>query len=165
MVEFVAYPDARLRLKAQPRPLDAAMLAAGEQLLAAAREAQAFGLAAAHLGHNEPVIVVSVAADGAGRDHRLFFNPEIVERAGEVAAGPEGSVSMPGIEVEIERAVWVAMSYDDASGTRQTARFENFVARVIQHEIDQMNGIFFLERLSRLKRDIAIRKFAKLRAR
>lgn len=154
-----------MRLKAALRPVDETMLTVGTQLLEAARDAQAYGLAAAHLGHNEPVIVVSVAADVAKRDYRLFFNPDIVERSEAVSLSAEGSVSMPGIEVDVERADWIELAHDDELGTGQNERFEGFVARVIQHEIDQMNGIFFLERVSRLKRDMAIRKFAKTNGR
>lgn len=139
------------------------MLEAGDRLLAAAREAQAYGLAAAHLGENEPLVVMSMASDSAQRDYRLLFNPEIVAVAEETASGPEGSVSMPGIEVAVQRPVWAEIAYDDADGIRQRERLEGFVARVALHEIEQVNGIFFLSGVSRLKRDAALRKFDKSR--
>lgn len=139
------------------------MLQAGERLLAAAKEAQAYGLAAAHLGENEPLVVMSMASDPAQRDYRLLFNPEIVAVAEETASGPEGSVSMPGIEVAVQRPVWAEIAYDDADGIRQRERLEGFVARVALHEIEQVDGIFFLSRVSRLKRDAALRKFDKSR--
>lgn len=161
MPDFVLFPDALLRQAAVSRPVDAAMIDAGAALLAATSEVQAYGLAAAHLGLIEPLVVVSVAADPAQRDYRILYNPEIVAVADETAAGAEGSVSMPGIEAPVARAVWAEIAFDDATGLRQSARFEGFVARVVQHEIDQMNGVFFLERISRIKRDTAIRKFAK----
>lgn len=145
------------------RPVDAAMLAAGEALLAAARSVEAYGLAAAHLGLEQPLVVISVASDRSQRDYRVLYNPEVVLAAAETAVGPEGSVSLPGIEVPVERAAWVELAYDNADGGRETVRFENFVARVAQHEIDQMNGIFLLSRISRLKRDTALRKFEKSR--
>ena len=139
------------------------MLTAGEALLQAARAVQAYGLAAAHLGLDEPLVVISVDADPARRDYRVLYNPQIILASAEAAVGAEGSVSLPGIEVPVERAIWVEIAYDNADGARETARFEDFVARVAQHEIDQMNGVFFLSRLSRIKRDTALRKFEKSR--
>lgn len=163
MPDFVVYPHPALSRAATPRPVDDAMLEAGDRLLAAAREAQAYGLAAAHLGENEPLAVMSMASDPAQRDYRLLYNPEIVAVAEETASGPEGSVSMPGIEVAVQRPVWAEIAYDDADGIRQRERLEGFVARVALHEIEQVNGIFFLSRVSRLKRDAALRKFDKSR--
>jgi len=160
--DFVVYPHAALSSKADPRPVDAQMVEAGERLLAAAEAVQAYGLAAAHLGLDEPLVVISVAPASEPRDYRVLYNPEVSQLAGGSEMGMEGSVSLPGIEVPLPRAVWAEVQFDDADGKRQTRRFEGFVARVVQHEIDQMNGIFFLQRLSRLKRDTALRKFAKL---
>lgn len=163
MADFVVYPNAALTRKAAARPVDAAMLTAGEALLDAARTAQAYGLAAAHLGLDQPLVVISVGSDTTQRDYRLLYNPELILASEDRAVGPEGSVSLPGIEVPVERATWVEVAYDNADGGRETTRFEGFVARVAQHEIDQMNGVFFLARVSRIKRDTALRKFEKSR--
>lgn len=163
MADFVIHPHAALSRKATSRPVDAAMLADGEQLLDAARSVNAYGLAAAHLGLDQPLVVISVASDASTRDYRLLYNPEIILASSETSTGPEGSVSLPGIEVPVERATWVEVGYDNADGERETARFEGFAARVAQHEIDQMNGVFFLSRVSRIKRDTALRKFEKSR--
>ncbi|KKB83688.1 hypothetical protein VW29_13380 [Devosia limi DSM 17137] len=162
MTEFVTFPDARLTQKAAPRPVDGDLVAIGEQLRAAAESAQAYGLAAAHVGAVEPIVVISVAQDTAARDYLVMFNPEVLEVAPETEFGPEGSVSMPGIESPVERPVWAVIAFDTVDGKRNTERFEGFVARCALHEIDQVNGTFFLSRLSRLKRDTAIRKFQKL---
>jgi peptide deformylase len=145
------------------RPVDEAMREAGAALLAAASEVHAYGLAAAHLGLDEPVAVVSVAPEAQGRDYRVLYNPQIAWRSPETVFGPEGSVSMPGIEVPVERSTRVEVSFDDMEGQRQVLTLDGFPARVAQHEIDQVNGIFFLSRISRLKRDTALRKFEKSR--
>lgn len=163
MPDFVVYPNVALTLKAMPRPVDAAMLQAGEALREAARAVQAYGLAAAHIGLAEPLVVVSIADDQTQRDYRILYNPEVIMTAPETASGPEGSVSLPGIEVPVERPVWVEVAYDNADGLRETMRLDGFAARVAQHEIDQMNGVFFLSRVSRLKRDTALRKLEKSR--
>lgn len=165
MPAFVLYPDRALSVAARPRPVDEAMLQAGQALLSAAREVQAYGLAAAHLGVAEPLVVISVAAGTAERDYRVLYNPQVVRTGGDTWLAPEGSVSLPGVEVPVERADWVEVAHDSADGGRQTARYEGFVARVAQHEIEQMNGVFFLSKVSRLKRDAALRKFEKSRRR
>jgi peptide deformylase len=161
MPDFVRYPHAALSRASPPRPVDAQMLDAGSRLLAAAQEVQAYGLAAAHLGLDEPVVVFSNAPASAPRNYNTLFNPLITLLADETAIAMEGSVSLPGIEVPMARAVWVEIAYDDAHGRRHTDRFEGFAARVAQHEIDQMNGVFFLQRLSRLKREMALRRWKK----
>ncbi|WP_332693455.1 peptide deformylase [Devosia sp.] len=161
MNEFVIYPHAALSRKATPRPVDTKMLEAGARLLAAAQEVQAYGLAAAHLGLDEPLVVVSISAATAPRDYRALYNPQVIELAPETEMGMEGSVSLPGIEVPLARSLWAKLAHDDADGQRHVDRLEGFVARVAQHEIDQMNGVFFLQRLSRLKRDTALRRLKK----
>lgn len=161
MPDFVVYPHAALSRRASPRPVDARMLAAGARLLAAAQEVQAYGLAAAHLGLDEPVIVFSNAPASASRNYSVLFNPQITLQAKETVVAMEGSVSLPGVEIPLARAPWVEIAYDDAEGRRTTDRLEDFAARVVQHEIDQMNGVFFLQHLSRLKRDMALRRWKK----
>ncbi len=144
-----------------PRTLDDGLRAIGRRLFEAAQAANAYGLAAVHIGAVAPVIVASFSAENAPRDYRILYNPVILGTGPEYGVGPEGSVSLPGIVVEISRADWVAVDYDDDSGTRHTVRLEGWPAHIVQHEIDQMNGIFFLDRLSRLKRDMALKKWRK----
>lgn len=163
MPDFVTYPDPALSRKAANRQLDASMLAAGKALLAAAQEVQAYGLAAAHLGLDEPLVVISTAVDRAKRDYVVLYNPEVVGVSDATASGTEGSVSMPGIEVAVTRPSWAEIAYDQDNGMRITSRFDGFVARVALHEIDQMGGVFFLQRVSKLKRDMALRRFQKNR--
>jgi peptide deformylase len=102
---------------------------------------------------------VVVSADGVA--HRLLFNPVVVATASETASGEEGSVSLPGVRVEIKRPLWVDVESTNAEGQRRTERFEGFLGRVVQHEFDQMEGRFFLERLSRLKRQMVLKKLAR----
>jgi len=129
--------------------------------VAAARQAQAFGLAGVHIGEVAPVIVLNAAPDAATAEYRIYFNPRIDVVAPETAAGEEGSVSLPGIRLPVLRPVWADMSYDDAAGVRHRERLEGFLARCALHEIDQVEGVFFLERVSRLKREMALKKFLK----
>jgi peptide deformylase len=157
----VLYPDPRSTRAATPRPVDDGLLGTGTQLHATAEALLAYGLAAAHIGQVEPVVVVSVAPDRAKRDYLLLYNPEVTAVAAETAAGTEGSVSMPGVEIDIARPVWAEIAFDDAQGHRQALRLEGWPARIALHEIEQLQGRFFLEHLSRLKRDMLVRKWRK----
>jgi peptide deformylase len=160
---FILYPDRRLATPAAQAPVDEAMRATGERLRAAAAEAQAYGLAAAHIGEVAPIILLNLNAGTVTRDDGLFFNPVITAVAAETASGREASVSLPGVEVEIARPVWADLRYQDALGADAQMRLEGFLARCALHEVDQMNGIFFLSHLSRVKRDMVLRKYEKAR--
>ena len=158
---FILYPDVRFGAAAEVQPVDAHLLDVGRRLLAAAEAVRAYGLAAVHIGVVAPVVVISLG-DPEVRDYRVLYNPRILSLGAEQANGPEGSVSMPGIEVEISRAVSAEIGFDDETGQGHTISLSGFPARVAQHEIDQVNGVFFLTKLSRLKRDAVLRRFAKL---
>ncbi|MBL8591881.1 MAG: peptide deformylase [Devosia sp.] len=158
---IVGYPDPRLTRKAEPRPVDDGLRAIGHRLLKATRAANAYGLAAVHIGAVAPVVVISADPDPEKRDYLVLYNPEIVSTDGPSIPGPEGSVSMPGVEVEITRPYAAEVAWDDETGTRQHRRFDGLPARIAQHEIDQVSGTFFLERLSRLKRDMVLKKWKK----
>ncbi len=106
--------------------------------------------------------MVVISGDPEGRDYLLLFNPVVTAVAPETEAGEEGSVSLPGVRVSIERPVWAEVSFMDREEKPQTARFERFAARVALHEIEQMNGVFFLHKLSRLKREMVLKKAKKL---
>lgn len=158
---IVGYPDPRLTRKAEPRPVDDGLKAIGNRLLEATRAANAYGLAAVHIGAVAPVVVISADEDPSKRDYLVLYNPEILATDGPTVPGPEGSVAMPGVEVEIVRPYVAEVAWDDETGTRQQRRLEGLPARIAQHEIEQMNGVFFLERLSRLKRDMVLKKWKK----
>lgn len=112
-----------------------------------------------HLGDIAPVVVIS--DESAPEQRRLLFNPRVLAVADTAAKGEEGSVSLPGVRVEISRPVWADIAFMDVAGTPMRQRFDGFAARVALHEIEQMQGIFFLDRVSRLKRDMALKKARK----
>lgn len=157
---FIVYPDDRFLAVASHAPVTPDLMAVGRDLLNAATSANAYGLAAVHMGVVAPVVVISLA-DPTTRDYRVLFNPRIIATSGVSVLGKEGSVSMPGIEVEILRSECVHIAFEDETGALSELELSGFPARVAQHEIDQVNGIFFLTRLSRLKREAAIKRFAK----
>ena len=131
----------------------------GRHLAEAARSAQAYGLAAAHIGEVAPVVVLRTTP--GSMNYLTLYNPRVIEVSTQTEKGEEGSVSLPGVRVELERPVWAVVEFMDAQGRPQTTRLEGFAARVALHEIEQTQGIFFLDKVSRLKRDMALKKARK----
>lgn len=159
---IIAYPDKRLATPAVPRDLvDAELIETGGRLVAAARSVRAYGLAAAHIGEVAPVVVVSTERVSSPVDYLVLYNPVIEAVASETELGEEGSVSLEGARANVERPIWAQVSWMNETGERVSRRFEGFAARVAIHEIEQMQGIFFLDRLSRLKREMALKKARK----
>ena len=95
--------------------------------------------------------------DGA----RTYVNPEIIWASPEMIMHQEGSVSMPGVNDEIMRHARIRIRYHDINGELQTEESEGLRAVCHQHEIDQLNGLFWIKRLSRLKRERLIKRFEK----
>lgn len=102
-----------------------------------------------------------VSADADGGDHRVLYSPRVIAVAGETSKGEEGSVSLQGVRIDIDRPVWAEIAWQDETGAARQERLEGFAARVALHEIEQMQGVFFLSKVSRLKRDMAIKRARK----
>ena len=116
---------------------------------------QALGLTASHLGIASRVVVLHLPGLGAPR---VYVNPAIVEAGRETVRHPEASVSLPGVSEQIERPARVVVAYQDLAGSAHREVATDLLAVCHQHEIDQLDGIFWLERLSRLKRDRLLRR-------
>ena len=157
---IIRYPDPRLALPAQPVTVfDDALRDLARDLLETLHDASGIGITAPHVGIALRVVVLDLdAVVGA----RTYINP-IIERASpEMIVHQEGSVSMPGVNDDIQRHAKIRISYRDLEGTAHTEESSGLRAVCHQHEIDQLNGIFWLQRLSRLKRDRLIKRFGKL---
>jgi peptide deformylase len=157
---IVRYPDPRLALPAQPvTAFDGALRDLASDLLETMHAAPGIGITAPHIGISLRVVVLDLdPACGA----RTYVNPEIVWASPETILHPEGSVSMPGISHEIERHARVRISYHDIDGNPHMEEADGLRAVCHQHEIDQLDGIFWIQRLSRLKRDRLIKRFEKV---
>jgi peptide deformylase len=157
---IVHYPDPRLAVPAQPVTMfDDALRELAADLLETMRAAPGIGITAPHIGVSLRVVVLDLdPADGA----QTYINPEIIWASPEMIMHPEGSVSMPGIRDDVERHSRVRISYQDDYGNVQTEESEGLRAVCHQHEIDQLNGMFWLQRLSRLKRERLIKRFGKM---
>ncbi len=158
---LVRYPDPRLRRPCAPvQAFDADLRALAQDLTDTLDAAMAAGLTAAHLG--VPLRLVALRPEPGG-PAALYCNPEIVEASAEQAEGREGSVSMPGVSETVARASRVRVRYRDLDGAEREETAEGFRAACLQHEIDQLEGIFWIERLSRLRRERALKRYAKQR--
>ena len=155
---IVRYPDPRLALPA------ADVTDFGETLRILAGDlgdtmhaAPGIGITAPHIGVSLRVVVLDLG-DGV----RTYINPEIVWASPEMIMHQEGSVSMPGVNDDIQRHARVRICYRDLDGNAQEEESDGLRAVCHQHEIDQLNGMFWIQRLSRLKRDRLIKRFEKL---
>lgn len=157
---IIAFPDPRLRLPAQPvTRFDADLHALAEDLLDTMRAAPGIGITAPHIG----VLLRLVVLELTPGDVRFYANPELDQVSRETIRHTEGSVSMPGVTDELERHAQVRVRYQDLEGREQNEDAGGLLAICHQHEIDQLDGIFWLDRLSRLKRDRLIARYNKLR--
>jgi peptide deformylase len=157
---IVRYPDPRLALAAQPVTVfDAALRDLAADLLETMHAAPGIGITAPHIGISLRVVVLDLdPIDGA----RTYVNPEIIWASPEMIMHREGSVSMPGVNDDLERHARVRISYRDINSTLQSEESEGLRAVCHQHEIDQLNGLFWIQRLSRLKRNRLIKRFEKM---
>jgi peptide deformylase len=138
---------------------DAALRELADDLLATMHAAPGIGITAPHVGVSLRVVVLDLdASDGA----RTYVNPEIIWTSPEMIMHPEGSVSMPGVRDDVRRHARVRISYQDILGQSHTEESDGLRAVCHQHEIDQLNGLFWIQRLSRLKRERLIKRFEKL---
>ena len=155
--DVLRYPHPALKRKARPpTPEEATRVA--QDLLDTMRAAPGIGITAAHIGVLKRVVVIELdAADGA----HTYVNPEIVWASSATARHQEGSISMPGATEEIERPARVRVRYRTLDGAERAEEADGLLAVCLQHEIDQLDGIFWIQRLSRLKRDRLTKRFLK----
>lgn len=158
---IVRYPDPRLALPAQPVTVfDGALRELARDLLETMHAAPGIGITAPHLGILLRVVVLDLdPVNGA----RTYVNPEIVWASPETILHQEGSISMPGVNDEIQRHARIRIHFQDIDGNPQTEESSGLRAVCHQHEIDQLNGMFWIQRLSRLKRERLIKRFEKMR--
>jgi peptide deformylase len=157
---IIRYPDPRLAIPAQPVTVfDTTLRDLAGDLLETMHAAPGIGITAPHIGISLRVVVFDLdPIEGV----RTYVNPEIIWASPETILHQEGSVSMPGVNDDIRRHARVRISYRDIHGKLHTEESQGLRAVCHQHEIDQLNGIFWIQRLSRLKRERLIKRFEKV---
>lgn len=159
MLKIVRFPDPALRRVAEAvTAFDDQLRAFALELLETMRAAPGIGITAPHVGVPKRLVVIDLGdSDGA----RFYVNPRVEWASTETARYDEGSVSMPGIAAEVERPARVRVAYQDLDGAPREVEAKGLLAVCLQHEIDQLDGIFWLQRLSRLRRDRLVKQFSK----
>jgi peptide deformylase len=155
-------PDPVLRKKAKPvERVDAELRRLMDDMLLTMYDAPGIGLAAPQVGVARRLIVMDPAKDEAPKSPIIMVNPEILERSEEMRLHEEGCLSIPDVAAEIERPAKTRVRYIDRGGKKREMELEGIWSTLVQHEIDHLNGILFIDYLSRLKRDMIVRKFTK----
>lgn len=159
---LIILPDPLLREVSKPiETIDADVTRLAKDMFETMYAAPGIGLAAVQVGVPRQMLVLDVADDDETPRPITMINPVIVDASGELRTHEEGCLSIPDFKLDIDRPDWVRVAYLDLDGKAQELRTDGLLATAIQHEIDHLNGKLIIDFLSRLKRDIVIRRFKK----
>lgn len=160
--EIIILPDKRLRLVSKPvTRIDAEVKALVADMFETMYDAPGIGLAAIQVGEPKRVVTMDLAKKDEDKQPRVFINPQLLESSTERAVHEEGCLSIPEIYEDVERPAQVRVKYLDVDGREQELEATGLLARCLQHEIDHLNGVLFIDHISRLKRSLITKKFSK----
>ena len=160
--DILILPDKRLRQVSDPvKKIDAGVRKLIEDMFETMYEAPGIGLAAIQVGTPKRIITMDLAKKEEPRKPQVFINPEILWTSPEKATYEEGCLSIPEFYDDVERPAQVQVKYLDLEGKPHEDEAEGLFATCIQHEVDHLNGVLFIDHISKLKRDRVIKKFAK----
>ena len=160
--DILIIPDKRLRLKsAAVKTVDKPLRALIEDMFETMYAAPGIGLAAIQIGAPLRLVTMDLAKKDEPKEPQVFINPEVVWVSDEKATYEEGCLSIPEYYEEVERPKAVRVKYLDAEGKPQEIEAEGLLATCLQHEIDHTNGVLFIDHISKLKRDMVMKKFKK----
>ncbi len=161
--EIITLPDPKLRLISKPiERVDNDLRRLIDDMQATMYEAPGVGLAAIQIAEPIRLLVADVSPKEGPREPIALINPEILWSSEERSLYEEGCLSIPEYYEEIERPSSVRVAYLDRDGKPHELQAEGLLATVLQHEIDHLNGVLFIDYLSKLKRDRVVKKFAKI---
>ncbi len=172
LLPILEVPDPRLRVISKPvEGIDDELRTLVADMFETMYEAPGIGLAAIQVGVPKRLLVIDLQEqvedeDGKKttiRDPRVFINPEFSDPADDTSVYNEGCLSVPDQYADVERPAAVNARWMDMDGVQHDERIEGMLATVLQHEMDHLQGILFIDHLSRLKRDMVLRKLAKLK--
>lgn len=159
------YGDPVLRRKARPiRTVDGSVRALAEEMIRVMRDARGIGLAANQVGEPVQLLVTDPSAGDEEEKPSVLLNPRIVSRTGAVT-DEEGCLSFPGLRIPVKRALEIRVEGQDLSGNPTALEARGVLARVLQHEIDHLNAVLFVDRLPLLKRIAMLFKLSRLKRR
>jgi peptide deformylase len=159
---LVILPDPQLRLSSEPvAGIDDAVRRLADDMLETMYEAPGIGLAAIQVGVPKRIVTIDISREEDGRKPQVFVNPEILWWSDETSVYEEGCLSIPDYYEDVERPARVRVRYLTLAGETAEIEAEGILATCLQHEIDHLNGVLFIDHISRLKRDRVVRKFTK----
>ncbi len=160
---LVLLPDPILRERSKSvERVDDQLRALADDMLETMYDAPGIGLAAIQIGEPIRMLVADVAKEDEPKAPHVLINPEIVASSDDTGVYEEGCLSIPDYYADVERPASVTVTYIDRDGTEQTLEADGVLATCLQHEIDHLNGVLFIDHISKLKRDMVIKRFRKL---
>jgi peptide deformylase len=160
--DIIVLPDKRLRLVSKPvAKIDAAIGRLVDEMFAAMYAAPGIGLAAIQLGEPKRIVTLDLAKKDEPKEPQVLINPEITWVSEQRHVHEEGCLSIPEYYEDVERPAEVKVKYLDRGGKKREVHATGILATCLQHEIDHLNGVLFIDHLSKLKRDRVLKKFAK----
>ncbi len=155
-------PDPRLKAVSEPvKRVDDEIRRLADDMLDSMYAADGIGLAAIQIGVPKRMLVMDLAQREGKKEPRLFINPTIVWASEELATFEEGCLSVPEFWDEVERPARIKAEYLDRDGNTQLLEADGLLATCLQHEMDHLNGVLFIDHLSKLKRSMVLRKLTK----
>ena len=160
---LIILPDPLLRLVSKPvEGVDAAVRKLSADMLDTMYDAPGIGLAAIQVGEPLRMLVIDLAKEGEPKAPQIFINPEILASGDDRSVYEEGCLSIPDYYAEVERPATVRVKFLDGEGKPREIDAEGLLATCLQHEIDHLNGVLFIDHISKLKRDMVVKRFKKL---
>jgi len=163
---ILSIPDAILRTVSAPvETIDDVVLKTLDDMAATMYDAPGIGLAGVQIGVPKRLVVVDVSKDEDNPNPIFLINPRITWRSEEISVYEEGCLSIPEYYEEVERPSACKVEFLDRAGKEQVLDCEGLLATCVQHEVDHLDGVLFIDYISKLKRDRVMKKFTKLKRR
>ena len=164
VLKLYEYPHPILKQKTEKvEKVDAEVKKLLDDMLETMYASNGCGLAAPQIGVSKRIVVIDIAHEDEEPNPIYMVNPEIIWKSEEKVCGEEGCLSVPGQRAEVERFVSVKIKYLDYNGNEQELLAEDFLAIAAQHELDHLDGVLYIDHLSRLKRQMLLKKLEKFR--
>ncbi len=159
---IIIEPDPILRKICTPiEKIDNSVKNLMQEMLETMYAAPGIGLAAIQVGILKRLVVIDISKDKEKKEPLFLINPEIVKKSESTSIYEEGCLSLPGQFAEIERPAECSLKYLDLNGNQKNLRATGLLSTCIQHEVDHLNGVLFIDYLSKLKKDMIIKKLVK----
>ena len=160
---LIILPDPILRQVSRPvETVDAAVRTLADDMLATMYDAPGIGLAAIQVGEPLRMLTIDLSGEDEEKAPRVFLNPEILKTSDERSTYEEGCLSIPDYYAEVERPATVTVRYLGLDGKQHEDEASGLLATCLQHELDHLDGVLFIDHISKLKREMVVKKFTKL---